>query len=104
MISSDCTTATDLVANVIQRVYGDTTQTVLDRQAASEIVTALRNAGWASLDDVARLIDAAGGEVVVPRNILADSCDRVVTRQDDFASGGVRYRVSTAEDTQSQDA
>jgi hypothetical protein len=88
--------ATDLVASVIQRVYNDASQTVLDRQAASEIVTALQEAGWASLDDVGRLIDAAGGEIVVPGEILHDVRDRQVTRQDDYASGGVKFRVSVS--------
>lgn len=87
-------TATDVVCDAIQRAYGDATRTQLDRTAAAEIVAALRNAGWASLDEVAMLIEAAGGEVVVPAKILGDSRERRVTRQDDFASGGVKFRVS----------
>lgn len=88
------TTATDLVADVIQRVYGDATQTALDRQAAREIVAALRQAGWASLDEVAMLIQAAGGEIIVPADILSDARERRVTRQDDFATLGHKFRVS----------
>lgn len=88
--------AADLVAGVIQRVYGDATQTVLDRRAASEILTALRGAGWTSLDEVAMLIEAAGGEITVPRRILSDARERRVTVQDDFASGGKKFRVSVS--------
>lgn len=92
---SKCT-ATDMVAEVIQRVYGDATQTVLDRRAASEIVAALRTAGWASLDEVALLIEAAGGEITVPGRMLSDTRERRVTRQDDFASLGHKFRVSVS--------
>lgn len=87
---------TDLVAGVLQRVYGDASQTVLDRRAASEVVSALRNAGWASLDEVAVLIEAAGGSVTVPGSLIHDGRDRRVTSQDDFASGGRTFSVSTS--------
>lgn len=89
-------TATDLVAGIIQRVYNDASQTVLDRRAANAIITALREAGWASLDDVGRLIEAAGGEIVVPGDLITDTRERRVTRQDDFASHGVKFRVSVS--------
>lgn len=89
-------TATDVVARVIQRLYDNATEVVLDREVASEIVKALRDVGWASLNDVARLIEAAGGEIVVPGEILGDNRERRVTKQDDFGSGGVKFRVSIA--------
>lgn len=88
--------ATDVVADVIQRVYGDATQTFLDRQAASEIVAALRRAGWASLDEVAVLIEAAGGSITVPDALLCDGKDRVVTRAEDYASRGHKFKVSVS--------
>ena len=90
------TSATDMVVDVIQRVYGDATQTPLDRQAASEIVAALRAAGWASLDEVAMLIEAAGGEITVPGRILGDPRERRVTSQEDFATMGRKFRVSVS--------
>jgi hypothetical protein len=86
-----------LVRDVIQRVYGDATQTVLDQRAASEIVTAFRAAGWASLDEVAVLIEAAGGSITVPHRLMMDGRDRQVTRQDDFAADGVKFRVSVSD-------
>lgn len=85
--------------DVIQRVYGDASRTVLDRRAASEIVKALRERGWASLDEVALLIDAAGGEIVVPSRLMLETKDRVVTKQDDYASGGFKFRVSVERET-----
>ena len=85
------TTATDVVVDTIQRVYGDATQTVLDREAAREIVSALRAAGWASLDEVALLIDAAGGSVTVPKHLAASTERRVVERFESF--DGITFRV-----------
>lgn len=38
-----------LVRNVIQRVYRDATQTQLDDQAADEVISALRDIGWAEV-------------------------------------------------------
>ena len=64
------TTDTQAVMDVLQRVYGDATQTVLDHQAASEVIAELRRRGWASLDDVARIIVAAGGEVTIPDRLM----------------------------------
>lgn len=88
---SGMTTPTDLVTATIQRVYADATQTVLDREAARQIVAALRAAGWASLDEVARLIDAAGGSITVPHRLLADTEERVVERFDTL--DGITFRV-----------
>lgn len=88
--------ATKIVQDVIQRVYGDATQTALDHEAAVEILRALRAAGWASLDEVAVLIEAAGGSITVPDRLMGDGRDRVVSRQDDFASMGQRYTVSVS--------
>lgn len=88
--------AVDVVRNVIQRVYGDATQTVLDAQAAREIVAALREMGWASLEEVAVLIEAAGGSVTVPDSLMLDTRERRIMRSDDYASRGRRFSVSVA--------
>lgn len=87
-------TATDLVAATIQRTYNDATQTHLDRQAASNIIAALRSAGWASLNEVAVLIEAAGGSITVPDRLMQDGRDRRVTVQDDYANNGRRFTVT----------
>lgn len=84
-----------VVQDVIQRVYGDATQTTLDCEAATEIVRALRGMGWASLDDVGMLIEAVGGEITVPHRVLANDRERRVTVQDDYATGK-KFRVSVA--------
>lgn len=94
---SEPSTAVDLVTEVIQRVYGDATQTVLDQKAASEILDALRSAGWASLDEIAILIEAAGGEIVVPHRLAFDFRERRVAVQDDYATPGRKFTVVEAD-------
>lgn len=88
--------AVGLVADVLQRVYGDATQTVLDRRAAEEVVEALRRAGWATLDEVAILIESAGGSITVPDLIAGDPRERCVMVTDDYAAGGRRFVVSSS--------
>lgn len=85
--------ATQIIRDVIQRVYEDATQTVLDQQAAREIIAALRAAGWASFDEVAVLIEAAGGSITVPDRLMHDGRRRVVSRQEDHANMGHRFTV-----------
>lgn len=63
------------VAGVIQRVYGDASQTVLDHRCAGQVLAVLREAGWLAPDDVARLVLAAGGEIRVPDRLRGDPLD-----------------------------
>lgn len=76
-----------IVVDVIQRVYGDATQGALDHRAASEIVTALRNAGWADLNAVGAIIAAAGGRVTITERDMLD--DWEVWRSEDHAARGI---------------
>lgn len=89
--------ATEAVMETIQRVYGDATQTILDRRAADAIIHALRQAGWASLSDVGMLIQAAGGTITVPDHILMETRIRTVYRQEDFKTGGIKFTVNLEE-------
>lgn len=85
----------DLVAGIattIQRVYGDATQTALDRKAAAEIWRYLQERGVMPLSTAAALIEAAGGEIVVPERVLIDPPDEVA-RSEEWADGSVRYRT-----------
>lgn len=96
---SNTTAAMDarlVVRDVIQRVYGDATQTVLDDRAASEIVAALREMGWASIDEVGRLIAAAGGEVTISDRLMLSGEEYVVTKEQDFRHGGFIFRSRLA--------
>lgn len=60
------------IADVLQREYGDATQTVLDLRVAGAIVAELRALGWADPGEVRAIVAAAGGRVEVPESILRD--------------------------------
>lgn len=62
----------DGIADTLQRVYGDATQTFLDRQAAREIWKWLRKQGIATPQEVAVVVEAAGGEVRVTQRGQVD--------------------------------
>ena len=60
------------IAAVIQAGYEDATQTQLDFQVARAIRTRLVEMGWVPFGTLAAIIEAAGGEVTVPRRLLDD--------------------------------
>jgi hypothetical protein len=61
---------TEIVAAALQRGYGDATQTVLDHRVAREVIKALREVGWCSPDEVALIVEAAGGSVTVSDDVV----------------------------------
>ena len=70
---------TEIVAGALQAGYGDATQTVLDTKVAGQVVKALREAGWCSPDEVALIVEAAGGSVTV----TDDAVERVWRQPDE---------------------
>lgn len=62
----------DGITATIQRVYGDATQTALDRKAASEIWGFLTGHFMATPTFVAAMVTAAGGEILIPDRVLMD--------------------------------
>jgi hypothetical protein len=72
-------TITRGIADVLQRVYGDATQTVLDHRAAREVWEYLLSRGVAEHSTVAALIAAAGGEIRVSESLLLDPPQEVKT-------------------------
>jgi hypothetical protein len=60
------------IADVLQRVYDDATQTALDRHAAAEVYAYVLSCGMAPLETVAAIVEAAGGDVTVPSRLLID--------------------------------
>lgn len=79
------------IADTIQRVYGDATQTALDRRAAEEIWRFLKARGVAPFSTMAAVVVAAGGEITIPENVLVD-LPATITRYDQF--DGVKLRAS----------
>jgi hypothetical protein len=83
-----------LIRDVIQRIYGDAAQTALDDRAASEIISALREIGWAAPEDTALLIKAAGGRIVVTRDLQEEfGRNWQIERWDDPLTDSMTVRV-----------
>ena len=87
------TTARQAVRDTLERVYGHATQTVLDDQAADEIMRTLHQMGYAPLDMVARIIEAAGGSVTLTAQSLNDPRPLEVETYDDPATLGKVFRA-----------
>jgi hypothetical protein len=58
------------ITEIIQRGYGDSSISQLDRTVAHNIVNYLANKGWMSPGEVAYLVEAAGGEIRVPESLV----------------------------------
>lgn len=59
------------IADTLQRAYGDATQTVLDRQAAQQILEYIEGR-MVPVSTLAAVIAAAGGRVAVPPHLQLD--------------------------------
>lgn len=71
MINSDAGTIRK-IQDALGRAYGDLGTSPLDRAAAGQILQLLRGDGWMSADEVAFLVDAAGGTIQVTRESIED--------------------------------
>jgi hypothetical protein len=58
------------VMDIIQRGYGDSSMTPLDRTVATNIINYLQSAGWMGPEEVAHIVQAAGGEVRISEKQL----------------------------------
>lgn len=79
------------VRGIIQRTYGDATQTVLDDRCARAIVAHLHHLGWASPAEVARVVAAAGGQVDVNEDVAVS--DYTLETQEILYPPGQRLRA-----------
>lgn len=83
------------IMDTLQRAYGDATQTVLDRAAASEVWKYLLEQGAAPPSTVAHIVAAAGGEIHLSEDmLLADSYDLSVFR--DQVHGDIKLSVKSS--------
>lgn len=87
-----------IVLDAIQTGYGDASQTVLDRQVTRKVLGALRRAGWTSPQELAAVVDAAGGKIIVrAEHIMAALDDQYeLLVGDDFDAGPGVNRVVRA--------
>jgi hypothetical protein len=70
------------ITDVIQRVYGDATQSALDHRAASEIWRHLTERGVIPPSLIAAIVESAGGEVIVPSRVILDPPDQLWLSED----------------------
>lgn len=70
-----------VVADVLQRAYGDATQVTLDHQAAAAVLNELGRRGWAAPEYVAALVASAGGHIDLQDRHLADPPSTVQIHQ-----------------------
>jgi hypothetical protein len=59
-----------LIVEAINEGYGDRSTSPLDRAVASRIIAKLRNVMWMSSEEVALIVEAAGGEVHITQKQL----------------------------------
>ena len=61
---------------VLNRGYGDQATSPLDRTVAQQILNYLREIGWTTPEEVAIIVQAVGGKIVIPdAMLLADAPD-----------------------------
>lgn len=66
------------IVEILNRAYGDNATSALDRIAAGEILSELVNLGWVSSEEIAYLVDAAGGEIRIPEDLLTSPSPRLL--------------------------
>lgn len=70
------------VMDIIQRGYGDSSMTSLDRVVAANVIQYFESRGWMGPEEVAHLVQAAGGEVIVTEEQLMEAPKPLYTQQD----------------------
>lgn len=84
------------ITEIIQRGYGDSSISQLDRTVAHNIVNYLTTRGWMSPGEVAYLVEAAGGEIRVPENLITRP-PKALTRYQNPAVAEAEFVFRTTE-------
>lgn len=58
------------ISEILNESYGANATGPLDRMTSNKIIALILNLGWASSEEIAYLVDAAGGEIRVPEKAL----------------------------------
>lgn len=77
---------------ILNEAYGDNSMTPLDRVAANKIVQYFQSEGWFSPDQVALIVEAAGGSVFVSVDAIEDS-DLTLKVINDFERDGFQFNT-----------
>jgi hypothetical protein len=80
------------IMEILNIGYGSQTTGPLDRAVAIRIISYFEDRRWMSPEEVAYLVDAAGGEIIVTREQLEDS-NPLLTVQDNFETETITFRV-----------
>jgi hypothetical protein len=89
------------VRSVIQRVYGDATQTVLDHRAAEAIVSALLAAYWIPPTALAGVVLGAGGQAAMDLRPLDGGYELLTWREP--LTDAPRFKVRQTSTEESHD-
>lgn len=85
-----------IIEGVLNRAYGDNSASSLDRLAATQVLQQLRSLGWLSADEVALLVDAAGGEIKVTEKAAAEKRPLLVVFRD-FENDLIVFKAKDSE-------
>lgn len=72
------TTLTGEIMTIIQKTYGDATQTVLDRRCAEAIEAHIQKAGWTSPEITRAMVASAGGHIDLREADVLDPPDMLI--------------------------
>jgi hypothetical protein len=85
------------VMEILQQGYGDNTSTPLDRVVATKVIGYFYDKGWMSSEEIAFLVESAGGEIRVTEKTLAGEAP-LLYRQEDPMNGDFIFRTRSKED------
>lgn len=85
------------VREIIQQGYGDGSMDPLARASATKILERLRQMGWATPEEVAYLVEAAGGEIIVTEELVTREAP-MLSRQIDEMDYTIVFRTHRKEE------
>jgi hypothetical protein len=74
------------IVEILNRGYGDNATSALDRVIAGDILSELINVGWTSGEELAYLVEAAGGEIRIPESLLTEPSPRLLQYRSDLTN------------------
>lgn len=70
------------IMDILQQGYGMTSASPVDRVVASRVIEHFIRKGWLAANEVAHIVKAAGGKVIVSQEQLEDSDPQLVSYRD----------------------
>lgn len=85
------------VMAILQEGYGDNSSTPLDRVVATKVIDYFYKKGWMNAEEIAFLVESAGGEIRVTEKTLTGDAP-MLYRQEDPMNGDFIFRTRSKED------